>query len=165
MYVQCQGYVCRVLSIGCAAQPHPVDVGTAHTPLCTHTYHPCRVAHMQVNAQRRSAGKCYTQGQWGSEIVEPMAPQDGDIVVKGMLGLCGFASANLVSNDAPTWPRLWCLRPSTTHTRPADRVSVWGCLAEKQSLFFHSLTHTHHAHMCVHHAHVRHAMHACASAT
>ena len=37
----------------------------------------------------------FVKGSWGAEIVESMAPQDGDIVLEGKRGLDAFASTNL----------------------------------------------------------------------
>lgn len=39
--------------------------------------------------------RSFRKGSWGAEIVESMTPQDGDIVIEGKRGLCGFASTNL----------------------------------------------------------------------
>ncbi|MGB0099488.1 MAG: cysteine hydrolase [Nocardioides sp.] len=40
-------------------------------------------------------GKAFIKGGWGAEIVDVLAPQDGDIVVEGKRGLDTFASTNL----------------------------------------------------------------------
>ncbi len=40
-------------------------------------------------------GECFANGEWGGEICDVMKPQDGDLVVKGKVGLCGFQSTNL----------------------------------------------------------------------
>ncbi|MEI6361859.1 MAG: cysteine hydrolase [Actinomycetes bacterium] len=37
----------------------------------------------------------FVKGSWGAEIVDVMAPQDGDIVLEGKRGLDAFASTNL----------------------------------------------------------------------
>ncbi|MES2733254.1 MAG: cysteine hydrolase [Bacteroidota bacterium] len=37
----------------------------------------------------------FRKGTWGSEIVEALKPQAGDILIEGKRGLCGFASTNL----------------------------------------------------------------------
>lgn len=37
----------------------------------------------------------FRKGTWGAEIVDVMQPAEGDIVVEGKRGLCGFASTNL----------------------------------------------------------------------
>ncbi len=37
----------------------------------------------------------FRKGTWGAEIVDAMAPQEGDIVVEGKRGLCAFATTNL----------------------------------------------------------------------
>ena len=37
----------------------------------------------------------FVKGQWGSEIVDTVAPQEGDIVVEGKRGLDTFATTNL----------------------------------------------------------------------
>jgi len=37
----------------------------------------------------------FIQGEWGSQIVESMAPAEGDIVVEGKRGLDAFGSTNL----------------------------------------------------------------------
>jgi nicotinamidase-related amidase len=37
----------------------------------------------------------FVKGQWGAEIVEDLAPEEGDIVVEGKRGLDAFASTNL----------------------------------------------------------------------
>lgn len=39
--------------------------------------------------------KSFRKGTWGAEIVDVLKPQDGDIVIEGKRGLCGFASTNL----------------------------------------------------------------------
>src|SRR5439155_14242554 len=41
------------------------------------------------------ASKAFVKGEWGAEIVEDVAPQQGDIVVEGKRGLDTFASTNL----------------------------------------------------------------------
>lgn len=40
-------------------------------------------------------GNAFVKGEWGSEIVDVLAPQPGDIVVEGKRGLDTFASTNL----------------------------------------------------------------------
>lgn len=40
-------------------------------------------------------GEAFTNHEWGGEIYEGMKPQEGDLVVKGKSGLCGFHSTNL----------------------------------------------------------------------
>jgi nicotinamidase-related amidase len=40
-------------------------------------------------------GKAFTNGSWGAEFCQDMAPQAGDLIVKGKSGLCGFQSTNL----------------------------------------------------------------------
>jgi len=40
-------------------------------------------------------GAAFTAGEWGSEICETMKPKEGDKIVKGKSGLCGFYSTNL----------------------------------------------------------------------
>ena len=40
-------------------------------------------------------GEAFAAGEWGSEICEIMTPKEGDIIVKGKSGLCGFHSTNL----------------------------------------------------------------------
>ena len=40
-------------------------------------------------------GEAFTNGEWGAEFAESMKPKDGDLVVKGKSGLCGFESTNL----------------------------------------------------------------------
>lgn len=40
-------------------------------------------------------GEAFTAGEWGSDFVQSMRPEKGDLVVKGKSGLCGFASSNL----------------------------------------------------------------------
>ena len=39
--------------------------------------------------------KSFRKGTWGAEIVDALTPQEGDIVIEGKRGLCGFAGANL----------------------------------------------------------------------
>ena len=40
-------------------------------------------------------GNAFVKGTWGADIVDDLAPQDGDIVVEGKRGLDTFASTNL----------------------------------------------------------------------
>ncbi|MDQ1485083.1 MAG: ureidoacrylate peracid hydrolase [Actinomycetota bacterium] len=40
-------------------------------------------------------GKAFIKGTWGAEIVDDLAPADGDIVIEGKRGLDTFASTNL----------------------------------------------------------------------
>lgn len=40
-------------------------------------------------------GAAFQDGEWGAAICDTMAPAEGDIVVKGKGGLCGFKSTNL----------------------------------------------------------------------
>jgi nicotinamidase-related amidase len=40
-------------------------------------------------------GGAFTNGEWGSEFCVEMTPQEGDLIVKGKSGLCGFQSTNL----------------------------------------------------------------------
>lgn len=40
-------------------------------------------------------GRAFVKGEWGSQIVDALAPQPGDIVVEGKRGLDTFASTNL----------------------------------------------------------------------
>ena len=37
----------------------------------------------------------FVKGEWGSEIVDSLAPQEGDVVVEGKRGLDAFATTNL----------------------------------------------------------------------
>ena len=37
----------------------------------------------------------FVKGEWGSEIVDALAPQEGDVVVEGKRGLDTFATTNL----------------------------------------------------------------------
>jgi len=37
----------------------------------------------------------FVKGEWGAEIVETLAPQEGDVVVEGKRGLDSFATTNL----------------------------------------------------------------------
>lgn len=37
----------------------------------------------------------FRKGTWGAEIIDVLAPREGDIVIEGKRGLCGFASTNL----------------------------------------------------------------------
>lgn len=41
------------------------------------------------------ASNAFVKGSWGAEIVDDLAPQEGDIVVEGKRGLDAFASTNL----------------------------------------------------------------------
>jgi hypothetical protein len=41
------------------------------------------------------AGGAFKKSDWGGAICGAMAPQEGDIIVEGKRGLCGFASTNL----------------------------------------------------------------------
>jgi nicotinamidase-related amidase len=40
-------------------------------------------------------GNAFVKGEWGAEIVDEVAPEDGDIVIEGKRGLDTFASTNL----------------------------------------------------------------------
>ena len=40
-------------------------------------------------------GECFVKGSWGADFVDAMRPVDGDIIVQGKSGLCGFESTNL----------------------------------------------------------------------
>lgn len=40
-------------------------------------------------------GAAFQNKEWGAEICETMKPSEGDLVVKGKNGLCGFKSTNL----------------------------------------------------------------------
>lgn len=40
-------------------------------------------------------GEAFTSGEWGSEFCDVMTPSEGDLIVKGKVGLCGFYSTNL----------------------------------------------------------------------
>ena len=40
-------------------------------------------------------GNAFVKGTWGADIVDDLAPQEGDIVVEGKRGLDTFASTNL----------------------------------------------------------------------
>jgi nicotinamidase-related amidase len=40
-------------------------------------------------------GNVFVKGTWGAEIIDSLAPQEGDIVVEGKRGLDTFASTNL----------------------------------------------------------------------
>ena len=40
-------------------------------------------------------GAAFQNNEWGSEICETMKPSEGDLIVKGKNGLCGFKSTNL----------------------------------------------------------------------
>ncbi|MGW0037623.1 cysteine hydrolase family protein [Gordonia sp. NPDC003376] len=40
-------------------------------------------------------GNAFVKGTWGAEIVEQLAPADGDIVIEGKRGLDTFASTNI----------------------------------------------------------------------
>ena len=39
--------------------------------------------------------KSFVKGSWGAAIVDSLQPQEGDIVIEGKRGLCGFESTNL----------------------------------------------------------------------
>jgi ureidoacrylate peracid hydrolase len=39
--------------------------------------------------------RSFRKGTWGAEIVDALTPQQGDIVIEGKRGLCGFATTNL----------------------------------------------------------------------
>lgn len=41
------------------------------------------------------AGGCFVRGTWGADFVKEMSPEQGDIIVQGKSGLCGFESTNL----------------------------------------------------------------------
>jgi ureidoacrylate peracid hydrolase len=40
-------------------------------------------------------GAAFENGTWGAEFCSAMTPKEGDVVVKGKSGLCGFESTNL----------------------------------------------------------------------
>eukprot|EP00816_Leptocylindrus_hargravesii_P008026 CAMPEP_0196801764 /NCGR_PEP_ID=MMETSP1362-20130617/1542_1 /TAXON_ID=163516 /ORGANISM="Leptocylindrus danicus, Strain CCMP1856" /LENGTH=201 /DNA_ID=CAMNT_0042172875 /DNA_START=161 /DNA_END=766 /DNA_ORIENTATION=- len=40
-------------------------------------------------------GLAFSNDEWGSNICDEMKPSEGDIIVKGKSGLCGFKSTNL----------------------------------------------------------------------
>lgn len=40
-------------------------------------------------------GEAFTAGEWGADFCPEMRPADGDVVVKGKTGLCGFETTNL----------------------------------------------------------------------
>src|SRR6185436_8324713 len=40
-------------------------------------------------------GKAFVKGGWGAQIVDALAPVDGDIVIEGKRGLDSFASTNI----------------------------------------------------------------------
>jgi ureidoacrylate peracid hydrolase len=40
-------------------------------------------------------GEAFVKGSWGADIIDELAPQDGDIVIEGKRGLDTFASTNL----------------------------------------------------------------------
>jgi ureidoacrylate peracid hydrolase len=40
-------------------------------------------------------GAAFTAGEWGADICNEMKPKQGDLIVKGKVGLCGFASTNM----------------------------------------------------------------------
>jgi nicotinamidase-related amidase len=40
-------------------------------------------------------GKAFVKGSWGAQIIDELAPTDGDIVIEGKRGLDTFASTNL----------------------------------------------------------------------
>ena len=37
----------------------------------------------------------FKKSNWGSEIVESLTPEDGEVIIEGKRGLCGFHSTNL----------------------------------------------------------------------
>jgi ureidoacrylate peracid hydrolase len=39
--------------------------------------------------------KSFIKGSWGASIVDALKPKEGDIVIEGKRGLCGFESTNL----------------------------------------------------------------------
>lgn len=40
-------------------------------------------------------GAAFTNGEWGADFSPSMRPIEGDLIVKGKSGLCGFESTNL----------------------------------------------------------------------
>ena len=73
-------------------------------------YTGCTVIHAPINFERGhneiaelpygilagvKEGEAFTNGEWGAEFSPLMTPKDGDLVVKGKSGLCGFESTNL----------------------------------------------------------------------
>ena len=50
---------------------------------------------MRVESYFENNCNSQKEGEWGSAICDIMKPSEGDIVVKGKNGLCGFQSTNL----------------------------------------------------------------------
>lgn len=51
------------------------------------------------------AGGCFKASGWGGAICDAMKPHEGDVVVEGKRGLCGFASTNLVRGRERNVPK------------------------------------------------------------
>ena len=53
----------------------------------------------------------FAKGEWGAEIVDVVASQEGEVIVEGERGLDSFASTNLASS---------CAGAATPRSRSAD---------------------------------------------
>ena len=71
---------------GCTIIHAPINFEKGHHEIATAPY--------GILAGVKEGG-AFTNGEWGSEFAESMKPQDGDLIVKGKSGLCGFYSTNL----------------------------------------------------------------------
>ncbi len=74
------------------------ELPPAHPP--THRSPP---SHGAATAHSVKAGGCFKASGWGGAICDAMKPAEGDLVVEGKRGLCGFASTNLVSAGPEGW--------------------------------------------------------------
>ena len=71
---------------GCSIIHCPIQFEKGHNEISAHPY--------GILAGVKE-GEAFTAGEWGSEFAEAMKPKEGDLIVKGKSGLCGFASTNL----------------------------------------------------------------------
>lgn len=73
-------------SAGCKIIHLPIMFDEGHNELSTNSY--------GILAGIKEGG-LFKAGEFGSDFCEMMKPADSDIVTKGKVGLCGFASTNL----------------------------------------------------------------------
>merc|ERR1712194_59117 len=86
MLANSKAFVDAARGKGCKVFHLPISFDKGHHEIGTSPY---------GILQSVKEGEAFTAGEWGSEICNAMKPQEGDIVVKGKIGLCGFKSTNL----------------------------------------------------------------------